>query len=275
MLDPTPPEAPSKLVDLSFAMGLAPEAAIEYFRQKGFYFSWSWVDLWEEAHAKSFTVAKVMKLDILQDIQNAVDDAIANGTTFQTFQDHLMPLLQAKGWWGKYLDEKGKTVQLGSTYRLKTIFNANVQSAYMAGRYKTQVENAADRPYWMYVAIMDNRTRPEHALLNGLVFRFDDPFWDTHYPPLGFNCRCRVRALNSQEVKARGIQVESGTGRMVWEDRQVGKSDLTRPVCGYQDPNSGQTIFTDMGWSSNPGKTAWEPDLSQYSPDIRALADGN
>ena len=77
-------------VDLSFAFDLPPEEAIAYFRQKGFAFSWSWQDVWQEAHANAFTVAKAMKLDVLQDIRNAVDDAISKGTTFETFQKELL-----------------------------------------------------------------------------------------------------------------------------------------------------------------------------------------
>jgi SPP1 gp7 family putative phage head morphogenesis protein len=256
--------------NLSFAMNLPPQDAIDYFRQKGYQITWNWHEMADAAHAQAFTVAKATRLDILQDIRGAVDKAISSGTTLSDFQKELEPVLKAKGWWGKQTDAEGNTVQLGSPWRLETIFRANVQSAYMAGRYKQQMEDVADRPYWQYVAVMDSRTRPEHALLNGKTFRFDDPFWDTHYPPLGFRCRCRVRALTENQIKRKGIEVESGDGRMVWEDRQAGKSDVTKPVCGYKDPDSGRTIFTDVGWSSNPGKAAWFPDLDRYDYPVAA-----
>lgn len=255
-------------VDLSYVIGLPPVEAIAYFEAKGYAFSWRWQDVWEEAHAKAFTVAKAMKLDILQDIKGALDKAVTDGTTFDTFKKELIPTLQAKGWWGK--TEEG--AQLGSASRLDNIFRTNIQSAYSAGRYKTQMENVDDRPYWQYLAVMDSRTRPAHSALNGKVFRFDDPFWNTHYPPNGFKCRCRVREYDKKEIKDRGIKIESGTGKMVWEDWPLSmRSDETRPVAGYRDTKTGKTTFTDLGFSTNPGKVAWEIAPGKYSPEIGAL----
>lgn len=255
-------------VDLSYVIGLEPSEAVAYFRQKGYEITWAWYDMWQEAHAKAFTVAKAMKLDLLQDIRASVDKALAQGLSFAQFQAELEPILRAKGWWGRILSDEGKPIQLGSPYRLQTIFRTNLQSAYMAGRYKQQIENADDRPYWQYVAVMDSRTRPEHAMLNGKVFRFDDPFWNTHYPPLGFRCRCRVRALTAEQVKARGLTVESGAGRMVWEEKPAGKDETPKPVAAYVEPITGLKIFTDPGWSYNPGQTAWAPDLGKYEHSV-------
>ena len=34
--------------------------------------------------------------------------------------------------------------------------------------------------------------REEHRALHGITLPPSDPFWDTHYPPNGWNCRCRV-----------------------------------------------------------------------------------
>jgi len=167
--------------DLSYAIGLTPEQAIKYFEAKGYKITWNWYEMWQDAHAKAFTVAKVSRLDLLQDIRKAVDSAIADGTTFDKFKDDLTPPLKAKGWWGK---DPITGAQLGSPHRLETIYRTNLQTAYMAGRYKDFKENTDDRPYWQYIAVMDVRTRPAHAALNGKVFRHDDVFWKTHFPPL-------------------------------------------------------------------------------------------
>ena len=58
--------------DLSYALGLTPVEAVQYFRSKGIAVTENWHDLWQEAHARAFTVAGVAKLDLLQDIRGAV-----------------------------------------------------------------------------------------------------------------------------------------------------------------------------------------------------------
>lgn len=283
---------PNNNIDLLYAIGLPPEKAIEYFKSKGYTFSWDWYDTWQEAHAKAFTVAKAMRMDILQDIRDMVQKSLDEGITFQQFKKELEPKLRAKGWWGKMIigDETGaQAVQLGSPYRLKTIYQTNLQTAYNAGRYKEMIDNVDDRPYWQYVAVMDSRTRPAHAALNGKVFRYDDPFWDTHYPPLGFRCRCRVRALSEKDIKNRGLTIESSKGRITWRDELINKkTGELQPVAVYHDPFTGEKIATDAGWSYNPGKAAYMPDLDRYDyavakkwieggltgPDFKAFFEG-
>ncbi|OGI31332.1 MAG: phage head morphogenesis protein [Candidatus Melainabacteria bacterium RIFOXYA12_FULL_32_12] len=243
--------------DLKYLIYLPPERAIKFLKDKGFEFSWDWYDVWQDAHKKSFTVAKVMREDILTDIREMVEKAMADGLTYQQFKKELEPKLKNKGWWGKILvgDETGaQVVQLGSPWRLKTIYRTNIQTSYMAGRYKTQIENTDNRPYWQYVAIMDRRTRPSHAQLNGRIFRYDDPFWDSFYPPNGWGCRCRVRALSSENLQDRDLGVDSSDGYLSEEMRLVSKrTGELKPVAVYTDPLTGHKISPDIGWSYNPG----------------------
>ena len=265
-------------VDLSAAFGLPPDKAIDYFKAKGYAITWSWQDMWQEAHAKAFTVAKVMNTDILQDIRGALDDALKNGTTLRDFQKNLTPVLQAKGWWGKTehvntLTGEVSTAQLGSPRRLQTIYQTNLQTAYMAGRYQRMMEATDSHPYWEYVAVMDRRTRPTHAAMNGSVYRYDDPIWNSMYPPNGFNCRCRVSALSDTEVKRDGIKTQTSAGRLIdhpitLKDGTVVPGKALRIKVNGQD----KLFAPDAGWSYNPGKAAL-PNIQQVATQKLAVAD--
>lgn len=54
---------------------LDPEDAIDYFERKGFAVGFDWRDVWQAEHARAFTVAKAMSIDLLQDIRELVDKA--------------------------------------------------------------------------------------------------------------------------------------------------------------------------------------------------------
>ncbi|MDQ7799544.1 MAG: phage minor head protein [Candidatus Edwardsbacteria bacterium] len=260
-------------IDLSFAIGLSPEKAVEYFRAKGYTISWDWYETWQEANSYAFTVSKVTRLDILRDIKTELQKALDDGLTLQQFRKNLDPILQSKGWWGQGQTESGQVVQMGSPWRLQLIYNQNIQSAYNAGRWEQQMANADARPYLQYVAVMDSVTRPAHARLDGLVFWANDPFWKTHYPPNGWGCRCSVRALSAADVKRLGLTVISSAGLL--QENEVlasGRTGEVVPVTVFKFRNeqTGEiiTMAPDPGFNYNPGMAAWKPDLSKYPPDL-------
>lgn len=63
-------------------------------------------------------------------------------------------------------------------------------------------------PYWKYVAVMDGKTRPEHASLNGLILPANDPLWSQIWPPNGWKCRCYVVPLMRHEVEGINFNTE-------------------------------------------------------------------
>ncbi len=198
-----------------------------------------------------------------------MDKAISQGVTRREFIDTLTPRLQKLGWWGRQIivDSKGaaQVVEMGSPWRLRTIYQANVQSAYMAGRYKQQLENSDARPYWMYVAVLDANTRPSHSAMNGKVFHYTDPIWRSHYPPNGWNCRCRVRTLSERRLKSLGARVSSSQGKLSTQtvesgfDQRTGEV-YTHEVISYKDGSQGMT--PDAGWSQNVGELAYGTDMA-------------
>lgn len=276
-------------IDLSALFGLPPEEAIKAFEAKGYKLSWDWHDTWREQNARAFTVAKLMRMDVLQDINGALRKSLADGQTEAWFVRRLAPVLQDKGWWGKKIvvgaDGQAEVVQEGSPRRLRTIFRANLQTAYAAARWKQFQANAADRPYLQYVAVLDDRSRPAHAALNGKVFHINDPVWRVIAPPNGFNCRCRVRALSQKNLSERGLRaepaaeiVERQAGQML-ADKRTGEFDPAKQKqrgVSIPDPsNPGRriTLWADSGWDYNPGEAWAQWDKNGRITDCDGLLD--
>lgn len=251
-------------IDLGYAATLEPKEAVAYFRAKGQHIGWNWYDTAVDVHARSFTVAKAARVDVLTTIQNEVERAISQGVSQQEFIDTLAPRLKKLGWWGKQIivDSAGnaETVQLGSPRRLALIYNVNTRVAYNVGRYAQLMNSTDTHPFWQYVAVMDSRTRPSHAALNGLVFRYDDPFWKTHYPPNGWNCRCRVRALSQARMDALGLKATQGDKYLTTKKVQAAVDKATGEIIDMDVTTfaDGAHVMTpDVGWSYNPGSAAF------------------
>lgn len=191
---------------------LAPAKALAFFRGKGYATSFAWQDVWQREHTAAFTVAKMMQVDLLRDMRAAVDKALAEGQTFQMFRDGIEGRLMEAGWWGKADMEdpktgEVKTVQLGSPRRLRTIFRTNLKQAYSAGHWAEIQATKEAGPYLMYDAVQDDATRDEHAAWDGTVLPVDDPWWLTHMPPNGYNCRCGVIQLGAAQAEEAGFKV--------------------------------------------------------------------
>lgn len=227
---------------------LDPVEAIAWFRAKGFDISFDWRDIWQEEHARAFTVAKAMNRDLLEDIRAEVDRALSEGLTLENFSKALRPNLEARGWWGKALMDdpatgETKVVQLGSPARLRTIYETNLRTSYMAGKWQRIERSKKTLPFLRYVSVMDGREREEHHGWHGTVLPVDHPWWDTHFPPCGWGCRCEPQALNERMLKRRGWTVN--------EPRRFAERD-------YINKRTGEVTRLergiDPGWNYNVGK---------------------
>lgn len=112
------------------------------------------------------------------------------------------------------LDENGNKKPferfLNDVQKINDTYNANylhaeynfVQaSATMAAKWE-QFSEDGDRYYLQYRTAKDDKVRPEHAALDGVTLPMSDSFWETYYPPNGWNCRCTVVQVRKQKYPA-------------------------------------------------------------------------
>lgn len=255
---------------------LPPEDAIAFFREKGIVESFSWQDVSAQEHAAAFTVAKAMRRDVLYDIREAVDRALSEGRTFEQFRRELQPLLVEKGWWGRRaltdpLTGREREVQLGSVRRLRTIFDVNLRTAYAAGRWQRIEATKRAFPYLRYAATGgkagDGRTRPEHRAWHGTVLPVDDSWWETHYPPCDFGCRCWAEQVSQRMLERRGWPITT--------------EPVKFPPRPYVNRRTGETRLIETGISPafgfNPGKArlaGLTPSPGGAPPGPAAMATG-
>ncbi|GGA95836.1 phage minor head protein [Agarivorans gilvus] len=171
--------------------------AISFFRQKLSVTTEHWHEMWAASHNHAFTVAGAMKVDLLADLRQAVDDAIANGTSLNQFQKRFNHIVAKHGW-----QHTGD-----ANWRSQLIYETNLRQSYNAGREQQIQQVKAQRPYGLYKHGNSETPRAEHLKWNNLVLPLDDPWWNAHSPSNGWGCKCKKFALSERDLKRLGLKV--------------------------------------------------------------------
>ena len=185
-----------------------PQSIVDYLKNKQLTLTYNHYELLKQAHDKAFTVAKVTRMDLLNDIHKSLVDALQTGKNFEAWKKEIIPTLEKKGWWGTQEITNPKTgeikkVIIGSR-RLKTIYDTNMRVAYQKQRYEEMMKLPLST-YWMYRSALLENTRASHRKLHGSVFHRDHEFWKENYPPNDWNCKCSVTAHSKKDIEKRGI----------------------------------------------------------------------
>ena len=220
---------------LQLALNLPFQEQIDFFRAKLNLPTERWDDIWKGAHDRAFVVAGAMKADLLDDLRRAVSPL--QRTTLELFRKDFNAIVSKHGWHGW----TGEGTQAGEAWRTKVIYETNVRTSHAAGRYRqlTDPDTLKAMPYWRYVhndSVM--HPREEHLAWHGLTLPATHEFWQTHFAPNGWGCRCKIVA-----------------------QRQPGKGDKARPPDGWDkiDSKTGEQIGIDKGWGYAPGANAATP----------------
>jgi hypothetical protein len=239
--------------------------AIEYMRNRQVNLPTAkWNDLWQGQHARAFVVAGVMREDMLADFRAAIDRAIAQGTSYDTFRKDFDAIVARYGW-----------AHTGTAaWRSRVIWQTNVRTAFMAGRYAQMTDPAVleQMPYWIYDHTTILNAREEHKVWDGLVLRHDDPWWQTHYPPNGWGCNCRVRPLSERQLRKLGktkpdAAPPAGGVPAEWQ-YNVGEAAWGRPLA-----DMALRKLQDANWTAVPGRTFREEGRPEQLPADKPRAE--
>lgn len=215
--------------------------AIDYLKGKLPETSVAHDDLAGPVHGKVFTIAGATKADLVRDIQRSLVSALENGTTITQFRKDFDKAVQQHGW--TYKGKRG--------WRTSVIFDTNMRSAHMAGRWAQLQAGKARRPFLQYRTAGDARVRPQHRAWNGLIYPVDASFWLTHYPPNGWGCRCTVRAYSQADLDDKGLSVaspfEGKTREVISRDGEI---------------KDRVPVGIDPGWDHNVGQSWIAPELA-------------
>ena len=124
-----------------------------------------------------------------------------NVGVFSAFKNHsqireiVAALADEKGTLRAFSQFKKAALAINERYNLHWLraeYQAAVLQGQAAAKWQRYTEDADLFPNLRYSAVQDARTRPQHKAWHGIVRPLSDPFWDTHYPPNGWNFRCTV-----------------------------------------------------------------------------------
>ncbi|MES2435067.1 MAG: phage minor head protein [Pseudomonadota bacterium] len=209
----------------------------------------AWDDLRHAEHDRAFVIAGAMKADLLADIAGAVDRAVIEHRSFDQFREEFLATAEKHNWRGW----TGDTTEKGRAWRARVIYRTNMATSYAAGRMAQLVDG--NFKFWVYKHGNAVEPRLQHLAWDGIALPPDHPFWETHAPPNGWGCTCRVRGANTPA----GILRAKGDPNKALPD-------------GWQspDPKTGAPRGIDKGWDYAPGASV-SPLITKMVPKLEIL----
>ncbi len=175
----------------------------------------------------------VLEAQYLQNVLKSVKDL-----TEPAEQELEQTLIQAQGE-GLHVSQVTKALQarfdeLNVTANAETLARTQTQLAYNAGRWQADQDPVIQEILWgyEYIAIKDDRVRPTHEAMHGTRLPKEDPFWQTNWPPNGWNCRCAPIPIFDEGIEKQPKKLPDGNaanpdeGFVFNPGQQVGKLSL-------------------------------------------------
>lgn len=153
----------------------------------------------EYARRRVWWISGVAQMDVVNDVQESIADAIRKGTPFEDWKKEIGSKIENA--WGRK-----------DSFRIETIWRNATTSAYNAGREEQMNEPhiVAVRPYQMLDVVDDARTSEicVKFIEPPVILPADDPRWFRLSPPFHHRCRTGKRSLRRSVAEKKGITTE-------------------------------------------------------------------
>lgn len=171
------------------------------FHQKGSSFS---IDIMADENVQSLIEAHTSVLDrnlqrlemsdLMRQRLTRSNYIFSGLKTFHELNEAFPSLLDENGnkkTFERFLNDVRKIDETYNSNYLRAEYNFVQASAEMAAKWEGFMEDG-DRYYLQYRTQHDDKVRPAHAALDRVTLPPSDSFWESYYPPNGWNCRCTV-----------------------------------------------------------------------------------
>ena len=171
------------------------------FHQKGSSFS---IDIMADENVQSLIEAHTSVLDrnlqrlemsdLMRQRLTRSNYIFSGLKTFHELNETFPSLLDENGnkkTFERFLNDVRKIDETYNSNYLRAEYNFVQASAEMAAKWEKFMEDG-DHYYLQYRTQHDDKVRPEHASLDRVTLPPSDSFWESYYPPNGWNCRCTV-----------------------------------------------------------------------------------
>lgn len=210
-----------------------------------------------EVKGRAFTITGLQALDVMQSVRDEIAKLPAGGDWNAIKKDvagKLTPwLVDANA------DPKEQVAQIQAVNRrAELLLRTHGFQAYQASNWNVIQRQKAVFPYLRYKSMEDDRVRPSHAALDGMIVPVDSPFWKTHFPPWDWGCRCQAIPVSRAAAAAELKREQNAGGNK--PSKIIDGARLKRLEAGSLDKGDGHPVDVRApAEAGKPNAYAWDP----------------
>ncbi len=243
-----------------FLFGPVPhEEAIKFIADKPVVSREVFNKLLPELKARAFTISGIEGANAMQSIRDKIAELPAGGD-WDTIKQQIADDLANEGLFDNPdADEESRAASAeAAERRAEILLRTHGFQAYSAARFNVMNRQKDALPFWKYQTVGDEHVRDEHAALDGVILPADSPFWNDHYPPWDWGCRCLVVPLDAEEV----AEIREAEKDLDGDKRSLLEGELQRQLEVNGRIARGPTQVVDVRSPRDKGVEApfvWQP----------------